>query len=488
MTRSSLLALTACVIACACARESDATEPSFVLRNVCRGEIDALARSIPARVVSKPDAELRERVLGLVPDLAHAQGKARSLALRDVGSIGSPAVPVLEELADDAKRDPNERAAALEALGAIDAPESADALAKRVDVQVFREPWVRARAAFELAKQSSDAWIPRLTAQLKYETDGETVVWMAAALAKHENYAGLDGLRVLSTRTATSEIGALAAATLAQVAKDAGFESGEALYAAWHGADVEHRVPAQSPSPALRLEIWKRIAALSEFDLRIVDDARFALVGSAAWVVEPLVAALHDENEYVRLHATQCLQRMGARASAACPELVKALDEPHVAPTVAAALGDVGCTAAIDDLIARTSAAHDPELRAAAAAALGRMDARSAMPALRALLVATEPIDLRQTAAESLLRLGDESASVALLAECLTRPGADGGAAESALEAWFAKRASIGTTEKERFAAWTKLGAAIEGTPTLEQANARRKARAALVSATSSSP
>jgi HEAT repeat protein len=468
---------------CACRRESEPGS-GFALRRISALEIAKLERALPKdSTPAEPTNDVRERVRGLVLDRTHEEAKMRTLALRDVASIGPDAVPVIDALIDEKDRTLDEQLSALEVLGAIDTSISTDALAKRIDLEKVREPRIRAQAAFELSKQSSDHVLPRLLAQLKYETDGETVIWIAAALAKHGNYAGLEGLRVLAANGATPEVRADAESMLARVTQDAGFESADALYLAWNGADVERKVPREEPSPRLRLETWRRIAALSEFDLRLVDDARFALSHSAWWVVDQLVAALHEDVPHVRVHVAQCLERMGGRASGACNELVRALDEPHMASSAASALSAIGCTDALDELVRHTQPKNDPELRNAAAAALGRLgrvDSKTSITALRPLLAPSEPLDLRQAAAESLVALGDAASAAPLLVECLTAPAADAGAAEAALEAWLTRAARAGDEpSRAALAVWMAAGGSNSSTPTAAEASARRRRRAA---------
>lgn len=457
----------------------------FDLRKVTAGEIaklEAVLPPEPAPTESIPD--LKELVRGFAVDRAHLQGRMRRQALEEVSAIGAPAVPILDALLDEKQREQGELISVIEVLGAIDTPSSADALAKRVDIDRVRDPAIRAQAAFHLSKLTADHVLPHLLAQLKYESDGETVIWIAAVLAKHKNYAGLDGLRVLAQSGASPEVRDRARAMLDACAAEAGFADAESLHAAWWSADSEHRVPRQDPSPRLRLESWKRIAALSEFDLRRVDDARFALSRSASWILEPLTAALHEQDAHTRVHVAQCLERMGARASGACAELVLALDEPHVAAASATALGAIQCPDALAALVECTRPKHDPELRNAAALALGKLALPAAIPALLELLAPNEAPDLRQAAAESLVALGHDRDAIGVLIECLTRSGADASSAETVLENWLTDRArraeEPAASILER---WRSLGAKATGGANPDGVLVRQRARSELVRA-----
>lgn len=474
-------ALFAC---CACGRAGEeAAAPAFATGPVCKTQLARAEGGLPKRETPSAAQDLEERVRGLVLDRASARGRMRELALEDIVALGVAAVPVLAGILSEESRSSEEQLSVLETLGAIDAPASAEALAAVVNPETVRVPWMRAQAAFQLSKQSSDVALAFLLSQLKYETDGETVIWIAAYLARHANFAGVDGLRVLSSTSSDPQVRADARAMLAQLVADAHCSDDEQLWRLWNSPDLERRLPREEPSPELRLEVWRRIAALAEFDLRLVDDARFALSHGAAWVVEPLSLALHDEQPHVRVHVTQCLERMGPRGQAACGELLLALDEGQMASSAAAALASVGCDQAVDALVLRTRAGNGPEMRAAASAALGRLATPRALPALRVLLSRDEPLDLRQVAAQSLLELGEEREATLVLLECLTAAGADCGAAEEALESWLVRRAGEGEqAQRELLDAWRALAGAEGETPTAAQSAQRRERRADMLS------
>jgi hypothetical protein len=103
---------------------------------------------------------------------------------------------------------------------------------------------------------------------------------------------------------------------------------------------------------------------------------------------------------------------------------------------------------------------------------------------LRALMAATEPVDLRQSAAQALVSLGDDVSAAQVLVECLTAPGADPAAAETALEAWMSRRARGGDAAAERdLDRWRKLAGDTRETPTAARSVERQKQRAMLFSA-----
>jgi hypothetical protein len=465
----------------ACSPKPDA-KAVFELRAVAKAHIAALEKDPATKTatLTEPAPEVRERVRGMVLDRANATNKMRALVLVDAKALGDAAVPVADAIVDEADRSGAEKLSAIETLGAIDTLASAEALLRRVEKGA--EPWIRAQAAFQLSNSHEDSILPRLLLRLKYEMDGDTVIWTAAALASRANYAGLDGLRVLAASGKTAEVRQSALDMLAQLAKDAGFPNGNALYDAWYGVTGDAQLPRREPSPRLQLDLWKRIETLAVYDLRQVDDSRFILVRIPSWSVGALIEALHEDDAHVRVHVAQCLARMNARATAACDALVSALDEPHMASTAASALGDIGCAGAFDALVARTLPKNDPEMRNAATAALGRLGSKNAIEPLTTLLGSKEPLDLRQTAAEALLTLDRAESALPLLSDCLTRPGADNAAAETAIESWLARRAPVNDAATiATLTRWREIAGPSTDTPPPEVAVAHRKARKELI-------
>lgn len=470
-----LVALGALLLA-ACSPKSAGA--GFALEPVVAPAIAQLEAELAREPSASPpvDADLEEHVRGLVFDLPGARGRMRDLSLGELAELGDPAVPVLAAILADPRTSDAPRAAAIDGLAAVDSPAAAAHLAGQVESG--QPVWARAYAAAAIARTKQDHVVPRLLLRLKYEADSTTVIELAGALASFGNYAGLDGLFVLRHSPAP-EVAALASERLSQLAAAAGFADGEALWRAWSGRDSDAPLPSVDPSALHRLEIWKRIARLSEHDLRAVDDARFVLSRSAAWVVEPLCRALHDEDVYTRVHAAQCLQRMGARAATAGPALVAALAEPRLAPAATLALGSIAYPAGITEVARRVERGFDPELRVAAAQALGPLNLPAGALPLKRALDASEPIDLRQAAALSLLMLGHDRESVAFLAECLTLPGADADAAEAALDGWLANLEASGAKDvRER---WIALAGPPHRTPSAEDVALRQRARAELL-------
>lgn len=439
-----------------------------------RGLAEARAALDEEAPTEAPDPE---NVAGLVHTLASADGSMRELVLADIRSLGDGASAQLAVIAAATEGDPRERAAALELLGALDAPQASEHLVQLVEKSP--ESWVRAHAAWRLSSTSADWLVPRLLLRLKYEEDAETVIWIADALAAHGNYDGLAGLWRLSREAATEALRASARERLDAIAARAGLTSAEENWQLWNQGDPEGRLAQPAPSPRLVLAVWERIDQLSgeHFQLRGVDDARFVLARMGDWVTGPLCEALHDEDVYVRVHAAQCLERMGPRASAAGPTLLQALADPSLAPQAAASLGGIRYPDAQPTLVAlleEPTTSH--ELRVACAAALGPLGlAASIAPLERMVTDASEPADLRLAAAGALVDLGAGERGADYLLEVLADPDGDRPGAEVRLEAWLRSRDD--EAARELLAAWEALDLPPGVIPTQEQAEARRAKR-----------
>ncbi len=464
------LALAAC--------QPDPAPPAFPLERIVAPTIAALEAEVLCDVRASPpaEAELEDHVRGLVFDLSGARAPLRELQLGELGELGDPAVPVLAAVLADPRTADGPRAAAIDGLCAIDSPAAVAHVAGQVESAQL--VWVRAYAANGLARTQQDHIVPRLILRLEYETDSAAMIELATTLARFGNYAGLDGLFALRQHP-QPEVAARASERLSQLADAAGVAPVDALWRAWNGNDPATSLTGPEPSARHRLEIWKRIALLTEHDLRAVDDARFILSRSAAWVVEPLCRALHEDDVRTRVHAAQCLQRMGPRATTAGPALLAALGEPRLAPAATLALGSIAYPACVAEVARRVERGFDPELRVAAAQALGPLNLPAGVGPLVKALAVDEPIDLRQAAALSLLMLGRDRDATQFLVECLTLPGADADAAEVALDGWLAKLASPGATEVHT--RWQALAGPPHTTPSEVAAVGRQRARAALL-------
>lgn len=470
----------------------------FELRAVVGPALAALEAELAAPAEAEPAVpaeagELRERVAGLAALIGGGDDPSlRALALDEAAGLGDAAVgPLLEHLetaagsAEAAPLPPDaERAAVLEMLARIDTPRSVLALLGVLEAGA--PPWVRTHAAWRLSSTSHDFAVPRLLLRLKYETDHDCVIWIASALAHFHNYSGLGVLGTVARTSTSEELRASALARTAEIAAGAGFADAEQLWQAWRGGDPERRLPAWTPSARYRLEVWRLVASLGDYQLRGVDDARYVLEALDAHAAEILAQALHDASVYVRVHAAQSLQRMGPRAAVAGPELVAGLADRELAPHAASALGASAYAPGEGELLRRLAPETDPELFLAAARALGGFPggAPQAEQALGALYAdAAQPEEVRQAAAESLL--GRDAATpelVLALCDWLVAEGVDAATSERALRAWLARRAAAGNARAaEVLEAWDGAAGPAQEIPTAEARSALLATRARLV-------
>ena len=435
------------------------------------------------------EAELpsgREPGSGELPALVEMfqtqRGRMREVPLTEVRTIGEGALPELLAMNADETLAGDRRNAALHLAFAVGTPA---AIERVVEVlEEAREPWRRRYAAWLLGQTDDDRFLLRMLLVLRYEKDGETVVWLAEALARHGNYSGLAGLDTVISgggpaaelaRTKQGELVAEAALGLADV---------EALAELWSSPESHDRLDHE-PSDALRLAAWVELGELSQerFQLRGVDDARFVLCRTGPWGARLVAEGLVDEDSYIRVHAAQVLERMGARARPVAAGLHPLLTDPLTAHAAAEALGSLRNPDSLPLLRAALAAHHPHELRVAAAHGLGKFGSGEAAVDLLAVVDAEEsPADLRLAAAGALLRCGDGQDAALVLARGMTDSTGDPQGCEVYLGSWIEQGVESGT---EGFAALQEAWAALEGPPpllrTAEDTASRLEQRARLL-------
>jgi HEAT repeat protein len=404
-----------------------------------------------------------------------ANGEMASIAREDVRTAAPEGVHVLGELLLGPDLPPRQRWAAADLMGAL-ALELPAARSAAVDVLATvmgrdTDSLVRDTCARILGRLDEDVALPHLLLRLKYEKDDTAALGLALALAHLGNGAGLGLLDQLERRADPRLTEALsqARATLPRLlaVSPPGDEA-----AAWDRGAID----LEAPSAGLRLAVWRTIAALhgDRFQLRGVDDARFVLARLGPWAADLLGEALSDEDLYVRVHAAQCLGRMGERAASARASLLTALNDPLLAPDAAEALGSIPGPGVGDALRARLGSGTDQELRASAVRALGRLGESSSIDPLRSLFESDIAPPLRVVCAESLVHLGAGDALVPYLAGQLKTER--GPQAEVALDLWISTSA-----DPELAAAWGAYAAEPGQIPTPAEATARRRLRARLL-------
>jgi HEAT repeat protein len=453
----------------------DAPVAGFELRSVVAPALARLEHELgPTTPVPGETGHDLEEILG---PLRSGDADLRALAIEDARALSRAGVAALGPVLLDTEETVECRTAVAEVLGSHATPEALDALC--VGLETGSEPWLRAQCAYRLGRAGDDVVLPRLLLRLKYEEDFETVFWVADACTRFGNLSGLEAMFVVWNASKGEGLRERIAQRTFEVAGERGAGDAQQLLARWQTGELRP-APDGAPSPRLELETWRRIRDLGDWNLRTVDDARFVLSHLEAWVVPSLAAALHEDQVYVRLHAAQCLERMGPRAAGALDDLMAALDEPRIAPAAAAALGALGRPRAAAALEQRLDASPDIELRVAAASALGRLASPSSLDALRRAFDAARPFDLRQAAAASLARIAPDRAALEFLIGALADPRADAGAAELALGEWLARRAELEPAIVPAFERWRALDAPAGSIPTDEEL-ARRRAERSVV-------
>lgn len=445
---------------------------------------------------------LRDGLMGMVT------GDARYLevARQDVANLGEEIVPVL---LDGLRGDFTQ--AEFKALADLAAAAPSAEMAERLlEITAGHEDaWTRRYAAWSIGPHAgadgADGVIPGLLHRLKYEKDTEALIWVAAALGAHENYAGLGLLR--SVAGGGGPAAALAAGQLASLEATVGAtasgddpdpaeitDSGQAplsLIEQWNLGSAGSTGPA---SDRLRGHVWLLVADMSgqHFQLRGVDDARYVLSRLGPWAASELGLALTDEDHYVRLHVAQVLERMGPRGQGAASALALSLHDPNdgVAGAAADALVSVDPDFAATALAARLGTDPSAELEVALVRALGRLESPP-LERLEASFNGAEfRSDLRLAAAGGLLRSDRAAGALDWLMGEMVQPVGDPVGAESLLDDWLPTLTSerseaLGLGDPAALLeAWASHAPRASIIHTAEQAKERRRLRAELLRTT----
>lgn len=437
--------------------------------------IAADARSAPPRIrpeSAPPDLdpdliEFRDGMIELVMSTPDALERARG----DVAGVGAEMIPVIVRRLQDGEGAPLEQKALIDIAAALPSAEIARALC---DVAAdAEEAWLRRYAVWALEghreAEGADAVVPRLLLRMKYEPDGEALGWILRTLWSFGCSSALDRAR----------------ARAEGLGDPAGRASLEASLVGY--AELEPP-PDPAPSEALLGETWLWISDLSgaHFQLRGVDDARYVLSSLSPWAGDVFAEALQDDDDYVRLHTAQVLERMGPRGRSAASSLGEALEDPNgaVRGAAAEALVSVAGAGAAAILTARLEASPPVpyEDRVALARAMASLPEPPA-GRLRELFENSPGVDLRLACARGLLRTGDAPALDWLLEQLRSTTG-DPAGAEATLGRWIrgpeeTLQGLLNPTDARE--AWEGHGAADAVVHTAMEASERRQARAAAI-------
>lgn len=439
--------------------------PPAIAADARSATADASPAAPPPVLQLDPDlVEFRDAMVDLVLSTPEALERARG----DVAGLGPDMTPVIVRGLEDHQRPALERKALVDLGAALPSAEIAMALCQVASDA--EEAWLRRYAVWALeghrSAEGADRVVPGLLLRMKYESDGETLAWILRSLWGFGNEAALGRAR----------------ARAANLADPAGRASLSASLAGYDGLEGPEPLP---PSEELVGETWLWLSDVSgaHFQLRGVDDARYVLSSLGPWAGAVFALALEDDDDYVRLHTAQILERMGPRGLSATASLGAALEDPNgaVRGAAAEALVAVAGAQAEATLSARLDSSPSPpyEDRVALARALGRLPSPP-IGRLRALFESSPGVDLRLACAEGLLRAGDDQALTWLLQQLRSSSG-DPAGAEAAVGRWLASPAMADPALLDRGAAldaWRAHEASGAVIHSATEASRRRRLRA----------
>ncbi|RMH02523.1 MAG: hypothetical protein D6702_08715 [Planctomycetota bacterium] len=285
--RGALLLPPLLAAACGPAAEPAPPPPESLPADWLGPRVEAALAATAADALPEEPAFDRRELIDLL-EAANAGGRLAARAERRLAEAPVPAlVADLLSVVEDRLSSPAERILAYDRLDRIDLP----------------------------------AMIPRLVLRLKYEKDWFANTFLAAALLRQGNGAGLEALRtILADEEADERARAAAAAVLRGLPgadPDGDFAADwEHLLRLHRSWQLERRLGPDGPEApddrGLRAEVWRMIARLRSQPLRPVDDARFVLSRMRCGAVVPaLLEAARDESLYVREGALQTLSWIG---------------------------------------------------------------------------------------------------------------------------------------------------------------------------------
>ncbi len=493
--RFAALAGLACCFLLACGGDSD-TDPGPApegtagpaLSNVLQSKLDLYQAADPRAVPLPADLEDADMpmVQGLLASLGGTNARYAEMAKLDLEGLGlsglRPLLSCLKGALEDQENSIRQRWFIARTLGPIDHPSAVLALLELAKSDPSAQ--VRSMAIYQLGESpQKPSWVlPHLCLRLKYEKDAECHRLMGQVLAKLENYSFLRAWFEITHSPDPSKATPIFEA-LRVLEQETG-QSGTDLAQAW--ARPGEREP-RTPSGALLHEVWYFVSELSgaHFQLRGVDDARFALSDLGPWLATELAPALADSDLYVRLHVGQVLERLGPRAQSAVPALIAALQDPGIGPQATASLASIGDRRALKPLLAAASSASRLDVRCAALRALGRTAwAESAETLQKALSDSQIPGQegLEVLAHAALLQVHPTPATFDALLLTLTEQGLASGTAELAFADALRRLAQEDAAPAPCVADWVEwkaMGHAFGSRPSALGLSQRRGSRSA---------
>jgi HEAT repeat protein len=280
---------------------------------------------------------------------------------------------------------------------------------------------IRQRAAWLCGESRQAALVPSLLLRLKYELDPVAVLWVADALARLGNDAGLSWLAGAFENPDTApQAGRMAIDALRARGVEVGDEpSWDDLRRLLDDQLRHFRATGRSrlvdevqvDEGQLRAQLAHHLQTPEGTQLRPVDDARYILNRLGVGGVPMLMATLHAEEHYLRTMPLQVLAELGPAAVDAVPAVLPLLADPLTSSYAVRALGEIGAAEALPH-IRPMLADVETELRAAATQALGLLEDAPSRAALEARLAdEAEVVDVRVGAAFGLLCMGEHAAA-----------------------------------------------------------------------------
>jgi HEAT repeat protein len=308
-----------------------------------------------------------------------AEALAATLPGAQAGAVPTTAVPALQGLTQHG--DPQVRAAAASALGAISPPDMAASATLADLLRTETDPAVRAAAAQAIGAGSPGNAAVIATLAERLRTDADPAVRAAAAQAIGANGAW-------AARAVPDLIGAL---------QDDDLDVQGAAAVALALVDPA----AATATPAL-------VELLGERDQAV---AAFGLIGPAALPVLLPHLPPAASPDFCQQPPAEAIQAMGAAAASPLLLIVLVESEPQAQAAQIEMLGCLGAAAApARTYLARELAAADPAVRAAAARALAQIPATAGeLTILPADALHSASIETRCGAAIALLLLGADA-------------------------------------------------------------------------------
>jgi HEAT repeat protein len=270
---------------------------------------------------------------------------------------------------------------------------------------------IRRDAATQLADLGHASGIPGLLLALKDEKDTGVRLHFAQALARLGNLSALPDLiaGMVDDRFARAA-GLFSMRILQDHYRSPGDRPSyqflrrelTTLHRLWLRRGRAPRATGSELDAATESRLARHLVDLEGFQLRQVDEARFVLSRLGAAGIPLLQSVLHAKETYLRQHAMEVLELIGAPGRAAARLVLAQLGDPMFRSQAARTLGALGDQDVVPHLLILLA---DPDLdtRCAAAGAFGPLRDQRATGALRKILAnETEPMDLRVYAASSL--------------------------------------------------------------------------------------